>query len=366
MAVRQNRTIRPDSVIPDQDQITLDVITQRFKGTSLESLFYLEVIDAEPPKSPSKFMFAQKEKDEGGLGLGITLFVKLFDQVKGELIYWGRYHVKNKTKPISEMVATFHAKLKLGSSVKLRFLEEIKPGMVEAVDTKLPYVTLELGDGDIIIIEKELSQEEAQKARFASAVNYFEEYENRINVTFKPRFPDVHKDAKEIVLALSRKNNYVQVVTALGAQLRVRPEHVLLLQHGMGAQKTPIQSFTSACLQEMIGPQYYPNPPNTLYYEVMEMTIQDFEARTYVRTSYIDSSVKEQGPYELFVIRAGTVKDLVEELLHQIKREEDGSGQLRVYEVSNFKIYRVLVMTDLIQSIPPHSQIYVEVSFTLL
>ena len=139
------------------------------------------------------------------------------------------------------------------------------------------------------------------------------------------------------------------------------PEYILLLQHGVGNHRTPIHSSATATLQEMLGVQYYPNPPNTLYYEVLNMTIQEYESKQYVRVSYVDSCLKEQGPFDLFVLKTSTVGDIVQELMaQQVKPEENGSGQLRVYEVTNFRIYRVCDKSDLLQNISLHSVLYVE------
>lgn len=111
----------------------------------------------------------------------------------------------------------------------------------------------------------------------------------------------------------------------------------------------------------MLGIQYYAHLMNTLYYEILPMTIQEYESKTYVRASYLDSSTKEQGPFDLFVSKESTLMEVAQELLKSIRREENGSGKLRILEVINHKIYKDCDLSESLQSIPNHSSIYVEV-----
>lgn len=104
---------------------------------------------------------------------------------------------------------------------------------------------------------------------------------------------------------------------------------------------------------------------NTLFYEILPMTIQEYESKTYVRVSYLDSSTKEQGPFDLFVSKESTLAQVAQELLKSIKREENGSGKLRILEVINHKIYKHCDLSESLESIPSHSSIYVEVIYIL-
>jgi ubiquitin carboxyl-terminal hydrolase 7 len=111
----------------------------------------------------------------------------------------------------------------------------------------------------------------------------------------------------------------------------------------------------------MLGVQYYPHLMNTLFYEVLPMSIREYESKTYVRLSYIDSNTKEQGPFDLFVLKESKLAQVTQELLKCVKREENGSGRLRILEVINHKIYKTCDLSEPLESIPRHSSIYVEV-----
>ena len=101
---------------------------------------------------------------------GLTLFVKFFDQKSQRLTYdfaivlsfryLGKYAVKNKLKPMTEMDPYFLSKLKLPKDTKLKFYEEIKPMMIEPLDLDHSYHQAEIVDGDIIILERVLKDEE--------------------------------------------------------------------------------------------------------------------------------------------------------------------------------------------------------------
>ena len=197
------------------------------------------------------------------------------------------------------------------------------------------------------------------KLRFHTVRDYFEEYDNQLTVTFKPRIPN--EKLRDVELLMSRKFTYPQVVSLLGAQLQVDPNFILISQPGAGSQKIPILSSNTMALAEMIGMQFYPHLMNTIFYEILPMTIQEYESKTYVRASYLDSSTKEQGPFDLFVLRESNLELVAHELLKCIKREENGSGKLRILEVINHKIYKHCDLTEPLQNIPSHSNIYVEV-----
>ncbi len=149
----------------------------------------------------------------------------------------------------------------------------------------------------------------------------------------------------------------------LGSALQTDPNYILLYQPGTGSHKVPIHSSNTTSLSEMLGIQYYPHLMNTLFYEILSMTIQEYESKTHVRISYLDSSTKEQGPFDLFVLKDSTLSQVTLELFKSIKREENGSGKLRILEVINHKIYKSCDLSEPLYSIPIHSSIYLEVIF---
>lgn len=148
----------------------------------------------------------------------------------------------------------------------------------------------------------------------------------------------------------------------LGSAIQTDPNYILLSQPGSGSHKVPIHSSSTITLAEMLGIQYYPHLMNTLFYEILPMSIQEYESKIYVRVSYLDSNTKEQGPFDLFVLRESTLALVTQELLKCIKREENGSGRLRILEVINHKIYKNCDSSEPLESIPNHSGIYVEVT----
>lgn len=137
-------------------------------------------------------------------------------------------------------------------------------------------------------------------------------------------------------------------------------DHILLCQPGPGSQRTPIKFSATMTVHEMLGVQYYPNAMNILYFEVLSMTLQEFESKQFVRISYLDGALKEQGPLDLFVFKTASLGQVLEEVFGQIKRDVHGSGRARFYEVVNSRIYRWPSLDDPVHSIPSSSQLYVE------
>ncbi len=118
-------------------------------------------------------------------------------------------------KPMQELLHYYEDKLtKQETGKKLKFYEEIRAGMIEPLNLKQNFHVAELVDGDIIIVEYELSEEESKQVAMPTVLKYFEEYENRVLVSFKPRWaeqPEQQQQQGEIQLALSRKQVYPQV-----------------------------------------------------------------------------------------------------------------------------------------------------------
>lgn len=114
-------------------------------------------------------------------------------------------------------------------------------------------------------------------------------------------------------------------------------------------------------LQEMMGVSYYPSPQNTVYFQILEMSLREFEAKQIIRMSFVDTSMKEQGPFEIFEFKTKTLNEVIQTFLEQIKKDENGSGKYRLYEVVNFRIYKTCLGDEMIQSIPYQSVLFIEV-----
>jgi len=92
--------------------------------------------------------------------------------------------------------------------------------MIEPLTLTKTYQQSELGDGDIIIVEMELNEQEyvvlyfkeyrESMARFKTVLEYFEEYDNQLTVSFKPRIPN--ETMNDVDLRLSRKFVYPHVL----------------------------------------------------------------------------------------------------------------------------------------------------------
>lgn len=53
----------------------------------------------------------------------ILLFIKVFEQGSGLISYGGKFQVKNKMKPMTDLVKRVREKFKIPLNVRLRFLE---------------------------------------------------------------------------------------------------------------------------------------------------------------------------------------------------------------------------------------------------
>ena len=144
---RQNKTVRPDTVIPETDpNLTLETVRDRMASRQNDLRLYLEVLSpdvnyndtASPP---------------------LMIFLKYFDVTRQTLTGQGRVYVQRSMK-VSELVPTINQLMRWPPTVQVRLYEEIKPGMIEQMKPKATFQQSEIQDGDVICFQSEMSDKE--------------------------------------------------------------------------------------------------------------------------------------------------------------------------------------------------------------
>ncbi|TPX38452.1 hypothetical protein SeMB42_g06732 [Synchytrium endobioticum] len=370
MVGRQNKTLRPDAPIPETEyDQTLECIREKYSKAQPELRLYLEQPDPEilhtHPKGP---YFLPRDPSH------IVIFLKYYDPKKQKMEYAGKLTVRSKMMKIADLSPILCERVDLPPNTPLKLFEEVKPTMIDTLKSKITFVQAELGDGDILCYQKELTEHDIKElpdANLATPPSYFESVLNRITVSFRPKTvgKDVLmvKDAKdrgpgEFELVLSKKMGYDTVAQKVAHKLgRIDPMKIRFSSNAASSpSKQIIKRTTGLTLQEMLPPQYPVPVSPILLYEILDISITELETKRYIKITVLDKGLKEIGTHDVLLLKTAKVDDLIQELSAKIRFEDGDNGPIRLFESLNNRLQKVLRPDDPLSTIVEYSYIYAE------
>ncbi|KAI9203814.1 uncharacterized protein BJ171DRAFT_459923 [Polychytrium aggregatum] len=323
MAPRQNKTVRPDMPITegDDENHTMEQIRDKFAKGSHELRFYLEQPDSAlqgVSGGQASFFMPKDENTPAGY---FMIFLKYYDPFKARMEFITKLSVKNRESRVTDVISIVSNAMELPSGTPLRIYEEVKPNMIELIKIKSTFKSAEIGDGDILCLQPDLTPQEIERLpdpSLATVPAYFDSLFNQITVLFRER---QNKDGKsDIQLQLSRKMPYNVVATKLAEVLRVDPLHLRFYQ--TDGIRAPIK-HQNILLQEMLPASFqhvgynnsgyfgggYAHP--ILAYEILDVAITEFETKRIVKLTLVDQHQHETGPVDVLIPKEASIKDLV-------------------------------------------------------
>jgi ubiquitin carboxyl-terminal hydrolase 7 len=159
-----------------------------------------------------------------------------------------------------------------------------------------------------------------------NASEYFEAVHNRVSVTFRRKHKsdvtnpvhtkDVAKNTSdptapgyEFDIIMSRKSLYDAVCEIVGGKVGAPADRILFSQTGYG--KVTIKRNEKMTVGEMVGGQNI-GVGAVLVYEVLDMSVSEFELKRSVKFIVMDAAGKEHGPWDLFVLKTADLRDVVQ------------------------------------------------------
>lgn len=194
---RQNKTVRPDVVVPENDPaLTLETVRDRMASRANDLRFYVEILG--PSDNPDN---------------SLMIFLKYFDVSRQTLAGVSRIYVQKGMK-VGDLIPKINEIMLWPPNTQVRLYEEIKPGMIEQMKNKATFAQSEIQDGDIICFQMDIPEKDAQdyetQSMYSNPIQFYDFLQNQIKVMFKPKFDDV--DYKnEIEVTLSKKMTYDMV-----------------------------------------------------------------------------------------------------------------------------------------------------------
>lgn len=198
---------------------------------------------------------------------------------------------------------------------------------------------------------------------------FFEQVANRVIITFKSRYD---RSGKEFDLVLSKRMTYDLVAAKVGEHLDADPLKIRFTTANptSALPKTVVKRNPTATLAEMIQPAGYGNQVlHILFYEVLDISVVELETKKMLKLMWLGNTIKEEQSVDVLVPKTATMMELSKLMLEKlmvekgVKLSENGSKQVRFFEVLNSKITKEFAPNDLITNFnDSYATLYAEVS----
>lgn len=351
---RQNKTVRPDTVVPENDpNLTLEMVRDRMASRQNDLRLFLEPLV--PEMRPAA----------GETQPPLMIFLKYFDVSRQALTGVGRVYVQRNQK-VSDMIPSINELMRWAPQTQMRLYEEIKPGMIEQMKPKATFAQSEIQDGDVICFQVEISDKESQdyemQSLYSNPIHFYDFLQNQIKVLFKPKFEDVEYK-QEFELTLSKKMTYDNMAQKVADRLKHQPL-MLRFTTGNGPNGTPksiLKRTANQTVSEIVSPSYLQGQASLLYYELLDMSIVELETKRSMKIYWTGANNREESVHSLLLPKTNSVNDVAEQLSKLVTLRPDGTKRIRIFEITyNNRQQREYQGGELIGHIPELTEIFAE------
>ncbi|CAO3632410.1 unnamed protein product [Cunninghamella blakesleeana] len=370
---RQNKTVRPDAPVPEEDfDNALDDVRSRHVATHSALRIYIETAtnfdaDGNPEFPP----YSTNTPNPN-----ILVFIKLFDKLKQDVHGIGKLYVPKNAK-VGSIVERLNKLASFEPDTPITLYEEIKPEMVEIMDLEKTFAQSEIQDGDIICIEKELSDEKVdalQKKQFFVTVS---DYMNYLYNKREVQFYDLDSNSDMMVdVTLSRGMNLHHITKALADKIDADPDRLLIyLPHSKNDRKPgkrfplgTISDVERVAIQGNHNTNHHHHQADfkitRLNYELLDMSVLEYENTRRIGITWFTPTLSDGTFEEVSVPKQSRISDIIEQLIQRGAsfQSEHGTRDIRVFEAIDNKYHREFQLSDSIQKLSDHinARLYVE------
>lgn len=291
---------------------------------------FLELL---PPDSPLQQMPPfDKDRD-------ILLFFKFYDPTNKRLNYCGLGYY-NLSRKVSDLIPEMNQRSGNPPDTELTLYKEQGVNVVQKINNHndtLENVLKEIRhitDGDVIIFEKKYRDETLE---LPTCDDYFRDLLYRIEVTFVDK---TNPNDVGFTLELSQRMTYDQMASAVGQKINVNPYEIQFFkcQNYKDIPGHPLRCSYDGSLKDLLVYNKLKSAKK-IFYQRLSMNITELESKKQFKCLWLSINMKEEKELILYPNKNGTVKTLLEEAAKQIElNPEEGSGQLRILEVSSHKL----------------------------
>ncbi|TEB31291.1 ubiquitin carboxyl-terminal hydrolase 5 [Coprinellus micaceus] len=349
---RQNKTVRPDTHIPDSESTLMEVIRNNMSARQSDLRLYLDVIpDPSKPEPPQQ---------------SIMVFLKHFDTSKQTLMGAGKVYVLRSNK-VGDLVPLINERMRWTPGTPLKLYEEIKPGMIELMKSKQSFAQSEIQDGDIICFQVDLPEKEIHdlemQGLYSNPVQFYDFLQNRVMIFFRPKHEEPNPENPEFSLVLSKKQNYDIMANKVGEALRHDPIKLRFTTTNVsnGAPKSILKRSLNQSIAEIMSPSYV-NPSTTvILYEKLDVSIVELETKRSLKVVWTGVHNKEEASHPFLLPKTSSIGELVDNVMKQVTLTPGGTGKIRIFEITkDGKMQKMFGTTEMIGNIPDPVELYAE------
>ncbi|CAO3634585.1 unnamed protein product [Cunninghamella echinulata] len=358
---RQNKTIRPDAPIPDEDLVnTVDDVRVRHLATHNALRLYIETattFDDEGNPIFPPYPTTNNSK--------ILVFIKLFDPFKQEVHGIGKLYV-SKLDKVGSILESLNKMAEFEPETRITLYEEIKPEMVEAMNLEKTFASSEIQDGDIICIEKELTEEISKDLKSRGLRETVAEYMDFLYNKRVVRFYSIDSNPEmEIDVTLLKSMKLKDITEALAKEINADADKILVYLPSNKNERKPIKRFPDSTLGDIERTaQINDFKISRLVYDVLDISVSEFENTRKIGLTWFTPTLSD-GTYEEFLVpKQNCINDLIIQLSQRgaTFQSENGTRQIRVWEAFNNKFKCELSLSDSISKVSENinAQLYIE------
>ncbi|KPJ08208.1 Ubiquitin carboxyl-terminal hydrolase 7, partial [Papilio machaon] len=323
-SARSNQTCRPTCLDIVNDQMkTVSDVSENMNPWNI----FLEML---PPDSGfSSLPPFDKEND-------VVLFFKYYDPKQKRIHYCGHHYLSIASKP-ADLIPILNKRAGFPPDTPLVLYEEIKPDFVEKLNNyndPLEKVLDELMDGDIIVFER--ADHRHDELELPTCQDYFKYIFYKVEVQFIDK---TMPNDPGFTMELSMQMRYDQMARAVGHRLNVDPYLIQFFkcQNYKDTPGPPLRYSYDGILKDLLV-YCKPKCPKKLFYQILSIKVNELDNKKQFKCLWVGPNYKEDKELILYPNKGGKVADILEEAAKVVEMSPDGSGRLRIVEVSCHKV----------------------------
>lgn len=373
MNYRRNQTLRPSSKL-QFDDLTVGEIYEKFlsKKHSFANIwieepeYELHKVIGEP--SQEEPVVEVVDSEEGVVSERILLFLKYYDPETQTLN--GLTHFYTESDEILEnVVPKINKFLKIDESTTLELFEEIQPNSIEVLNPANSFYKSELSNGDIITVQKSLSND-ANIGRdllstnskdlypyYPVATEFYEYLRTRVYVKAQPLTDTSNDD--EYVLVNDKENNasdvddsttepfdfwisthapYEELAIRISKKAKVDPKYLRIFVNYNG-NRVPLRTDMFV---GNVTPKSLASLTPLFEYEVLNISLNELENMKSIKVHWLTSGYIHYQLLDILIPKTDTVQGLIDKLQNKIGFSTKDKENVLVWSNVNFKFYQVL------------------------
>ncbi|CAO3657616.1 unnamed protein product [Mucor hiemalis] len=344
---RKNKTVRVDQPLDAaEERLSVEKMRETTCVSTLSNGFtklYLEIAEDNKPLPILK-------NDQ------MLLFVKYFDVKQQKLRGLGHIFVSLNDK-VNSILSTSVEKAGLPKSTSIQLYEEVRPTSIDLLKGDQTFRRAEIQHGDIVCFQQSLSVKETEeitkKGLIATVPDYYNSLYNQTCILFQPTPNSKMKDGSrpEVKIVLDRTASYVVIAKTLASHLKVEASKIQFTSsHPITNQPRDVIVYKPGTkLEEMLPnipkPSDYANfvsfdnvSTPVMYYEVMDVDVADLESKRSIDITIIGPTLRKETKVAALVSRAGSVRQLLDQIIVKGKMDIKDPNKIRLYEAVDGKV----------------------------